>query len=52
MLIDPSCYEGESTDRVLAPPQLGRMGKRLQEILQMPVERRPIDLYAALMEVA
>jgi transposase len=52
ILIDPSCYEGESTDRVLAPPPLGRMGQRLQEILQTPVERRPIDLYAALMEVA
>lgn len=52
VLIDPSCYEGESTDRVLAPPPLGRMGKRLQEILLMPVDRRPIDLYAALAEVA
>lgn len=52
LLIDPSCFEGRSTDRVQAPPPLGRMGKRLQEIYEMPVERRPLDLYAALAEVA
>ncbi|MFC1482587.1 IS21 family transposase, partial [Myxococcota bacterium] len=52
VLIDPSCYEGEATDRVLPPPPLGRMGKRLQEIMDTPVESRPIDLYAALAEVA
>jgi Mu transposase, C-terminal domain len=52
VLTDPSCYEGESTDRVLAPPPLGRMGRKLQEIMTLPVERRPIDLYAALAEVA
>jgi len=52
ILIDPSCYEGEATDRVLPPPPLGRMGRRLQQIMEMPVDRRPIDLYAALAEVA
>jgi len=52
ILVDPSCYEGESTDRVLAPVPLGRMGKKLEEIYAMPVEQRPIDLYAALAEVA
>jgi transposase len=52
ILLDPSCYEGESTDRVLAPPPLGRMGKKLAEIYSMPVETRPLDLYAALAEVA
>ncbi len=52
ILIDPSCYEGEATERVLPPLPLGRMGRRLQEILEMPVERRPVDLYAALAEVA
>ena len=52
VLIDPSCYEGESTDRVLAPTPLGRMGRKMQEIMSMPVERRPIDLYATLAEVA
>lgn len=52
VLIDPSCYEGESTDHVLAPPPLGKMGRRLQEIMLMPVEQRPLDLYQALAEVA
>jgi transposase len=52
LLLDPTCYEGKATDRVLPPPPLGRMGRRLQEIAQMPVEERPIDLYAALAEVA
>jgi transposase len=52
ILIDPSCYEGRSTDRVAAPKPLGRMARRLQEIAAMPVEQRPVDLYAALAEVA
>jgi transposase len=52
ILIDPSCYEGVSTDRVLAPRPLGKMGKKLQEIYELPVEQRPLDLYAALAEVA
>lgn len=52
LLIDPSCYEGEATDQVLAPPPLGRMARRLQEIYELPVESRPLDLYAALAEVA
>jgi len=52
VLIDPACYEGEATDRVLPPTPLGRMGRRLQEIAEMPVELRPLDLYAALAEVA
>lgn len=52
LLLDPSCYEGKSTERVIAPPPLGRMGRRLQEIYEMPVERRPLDLYVALAEVA
>jgi hypothetical protein len=52
ILIDPRSYEGEATDRVLPPKPLGRMGRRLQEILEMPVELRPVDLYAACAEVA
>jgi len=52
VLIDPSCYEGAATERVLPPPPLGRMGRRLQEIAALPVEARPLDLYAALAEVA
>ncbi len=50
--IDPRCYEGDATDRVLPPPPLGAMGQQLQAIVQMPVEQRPVDLYAALAEVA
>jgi hypothetical protein len=52
VLIDPTCYEGKSTDRVIPPQPLGRMGRRLQEILEMPVEQRPVSLYQALSEVA
>lgn len=52
IVIDPRHYEGESTERVQAPVPLGRMGRRLTEIWSMPPERRPLDLYAALAEVA
>lgn len=52
LLLDPSCFEGPATDRVLPPVPLGRMGHRLQEIYEMPVELRPLDLYADLAEVA
>lgn len=52
ILIDPACYEGEATDRVLPPLPLGRMGRKLEEIAALPVETRPIDLYAAFAEVA
>jgi transposase len=52
LLIDPRHYEGESTARVIAPPPLGRMGRRMQEIWAMAPERRPIDQYAAYAEVA
>jgi transposase len=52
LLLDPRCYEGEATDRVLPPPPLGRMGQRLQELWAMPVAQRPLHLYAHLAEVA
>ena len=52
LLIDPSCYEGEASDHVLPPVPLGRMGRKLQDIIAMPVEHRPLDLYASLLEVA
>ena len=52
LLVDPRCYEGKDTDRVTAPPPLGKMGERLAELYAMPVEQRPLDLYAALSEVA
>lgn len=52
IVLDPRHYDGPSTARVTAPPPLGRMGQRLQQIAAMPVAHRPIDLYAALAEVA
>jgi transposase len=52
LLIDPSHYDGPGDDRVAPPVPLGRMGRKLPEILEMPVEQRPLDLYAALAEVA
>lgn len=52
ILIDPACYDGPATDRIIPPTPLGRMGKSLQNILEMPVHTRPIDLYAALAGVA
>ena len=44
VLIDPTCYEGKATERVLPPTPLGRMGRKLQEIWEMPVHVRPLDL--------
>jgi transposase len=52
ILIDPRCYEGPGTAQVIPPKPLGRMARKLQEIASLPVERRPVDLYAALAEVA
>ena len=52
VVLDPAHYEGPGDDRVAPPVPLGRMGRRLQEIVRQPVELRPIDLYAALAEVA
>jgi len=52
LLIDPTCYEGPGTVQVLPPKPLGRMARKLQEIALLPVEQRPVDLYAALAEVA
>ena len=52
LVIDPAHYEGPGTTQVAAPTPLGRLGRRLQELAAIPVERRPLDLYAALAEVA
>jgi len=52
LLIDPRHYEGPCTAEVEAPIPLGRMGKRLQEIYDLAPEQRPLDLYAAIAEVA
>ena len=50
--IDSSFYEGEETERVLPPRSPGRIGRRLQEIYELPVEQRPLDPYAAVVEAA
>jgi hypothetical protein len=52
IVLDPAHYEGPGDERVAPPVPLGRMGRRLQEIVMQPVEQRPIDLYAALAGVA
>jgi transposase len=52
LVLDPAHYEGEATDTVLPPMPLGKMGRRLQEIAAMAPAQRPLDLYAALAEVA
>jgi transposase len=52
LLLEPAHYAGPGNDRVSAPVPLGKMGQRLQEIWEQPVEQRPVDLYAALAEVA
>lgn len=52
LVINPAYYDGPSTDRVLAPPPLGRMGRRILELAEEPVARRSIDYYNELAEVA
>jgi transposase len=52
LLLDPAHYDGPGDERVTPPVPLGKMGRKLQEILEQPVEQRPLDLYAALAEVA
>jgi hypothetical protein len=52
IVIDPRHYEGDSTPDVRAPLPLGRMGRRLARIAALAPEQRPLDLYAALAEVA
>jgi transposase len=52
LLVDQCHYDGPSTERVIAPPPLGRMGARLRNLAALPVARRSIELYAALAEVA
>lgn len=52
VVLDPDHYEGPGTERVAPPVPLGKLGRKLQEIATLPVEQRPLDLYAALAEVA
>lgn len=52
IVIDPRHYQGEATADVLPPLPLGRMGQKLEAIARLQPEQRPLDLYAALAEVA
>jgi hypothetical protein len=52
IVLDPSHYEGEATAWVLPPAPLERMGRRLVELAALVPEQRPLDLNAALAEVA
>ncbi len=52
LVLNPAHYEGPGDERVMAPVPLGKLGRKLQEIVMQPVEQRPVDLYAALAEVA
>jgi len=52
LVINPQHYEGRSTERVQAPPPLGRLGRRMLELASAPVAQRSIDYYVALAEVA
>jgi transposase len=44
LLLDPAHYDGPGDDRVAPPVPLGKLGRRLQEIVAQPVEQRPLDL--------
>src|SRR5581483_4597550 len=48
LLLNPAHYEGPGDARVAPPVPLGKLGRKLQEIVLQPVEQRPVDLYAAL----
>jgi len=52
IVIDARHYEGPASEDVLPPAPLGRMGRRLAELAALAPEQRPLDLYAALAEVA
>ncbi len=52
LLTDQAHYDGESDDRVIAPPPLGKMGKKVQELIDAPVTHRAIETCHMLAEVA
>lgn len=51
LLINPAHYEGAPVDTVVPPAPLGRLTREILSLWDMPVERRPIDLYEQLLEV-
>jgi hypothetical protein len=52
IVLDERHFEGPATASVLPPTPLGRFGRRLAAIAALAPEQRPLDLYAALAEVA
>lgn len=46
IVLDPVHFQGESTDAIIAPAPLGRLGTRIAEIAALAPEHRPPDLYA------
>ena len=50
VVIDPAHFDGASTDRVIAPTPLGRVGRTLEQLAASPAHVRAIDYYDALVE--
>jgi transposase len=50
VVINASHYDGPSTPTHQAPMPLGRMGRCLERLGDLPVTHRPTDLYAAIAE--
>jgi transposase len=48
LVIDGRHYEGEPTSTHLPPMPLGRMGRCLEKLGELPVSQRPVDLYEAI----
>lgn len=51
LLINPAHYEGAPTDTVMPPVPLGRLTRRIMDLWDIPVGKRPLDLYEQLLEV-
>jgi len=51
LLIDPAHYEGAPTEKVVPPVPLGRLTRHIMNLWDMPVGKRPLDLYEQLLEV-
>jgi len=50
IVLESAHYDGPGTREIQPPTPLGKLGQRLQALADLPVEHRPIDLYAALAE--
>mgnify|MGYP001825334142 FL=1 len=50
LVTDTNHYAGEATETHLPPMPLGRMGRCLEQLGELPVTQRPVDLYGAIAE--